>query len=59
VNFGSIPLGAVLGGFLVELAGFRPALWMLFSGFVAFSTILLAAPIRGDRDLPTRPPEAS
>ena len=55
MNFGAIPLGAVL----VELAGFRPALWMLFSGFVAFSTILLAAPIRGDRDLPTRPPEAS
>ena len=59
VNFGAIPLGAVLGGFLVDRVGFRPALWLLFAGFVAFSVILLAAPIRGQRDLPTHPPEAS
>ncbi|MEP7020025.1 MAG: MFS transporter [Pseudonocardiales bacterium] len=59
VNFGAIPVGAVLGGLLADAAGFRPALWILFGSFVLASLILLAAPIRGDRDLPTRPAEAS
>ena len=59
VNFGAIPLGAVLGGVLADAAGYRPTLWLLLGGFVAFSTILLGAPIRGRRDLPTRPPEPS
>jgi hypothetical protein len=59
VNFGAIPLGAVLGGLLADRLDYRPALWLLLSGFVAFSTILLAAPIRGLRDLPTRAPERS
>jgi uncharacterized membrane protein YgdD (TMEM256/DUF423 family) len=59
VNFGAIPLGAVLGGVLADGAGFRPALWILFSGFIAFSMVLFAAPIRGQRDLPTHAPEAS
>lgn len=54
VNFGAIPVGALLGGFLANAAGFRPALWMLFGSFVLSSLILLAAPIRNDRDLPTR-----
>jgi Na+/melibiose symporter-like transporter len=54
VNYGAIPLGAVLGGTLAATLGFRPALWVVFAGFVAFSTILLAAPIRGQRDLPAR-----
>jgi hypothetical protein len=54
VNFGAIPVGALLGGFLASAAGFRPALWVLFGSFVLSSLILLAAPIRNDRDLPTR-----
>jgi MFS family permease len=59
VNYGAIPIGAVLGGLLADSLGFRPALWILFGGFVAGSTILLAAPIRGDRDLPTRAADLS
>lgn len=59
VNFGAIPVGAVLGGLLAEALGFQSALWILFGSFVLASLILLAAPIRGDRDLPTRPTEAS
>lgn len=54
VNFGAIPIGAVFGGLLADTAGFRPALWILFTGFAVVSTILLAAPIRHDRELPTR-----
>ena len=57
VNYGAIPLGALLGGVLAETLGFHPALWLLFGGFVASSTILLASPLRGRRDLPTRPAE--
>jgi MFS family permease len=59
VNFGTIPIGAVVGGLLAAHVGFRPALWIVFAGFVAFSAVLLAAPIRGRRDLPTRAPEPS
>jgi hypothetical protein len=55
VNYGAIPIGAVAGGTLANAAGFRPALWILFSSFVLASLILLAAPIRNDRELPTRP----
>jgi MFS family permease len=59
VNFGAIPVGAVLGGLLASAVGFQPALWILFGSFVLASLILLAAPVRGERDLPTRPTEAS
>jgi MFS family permease len=55
VNFGAIPVGAVLGGLLADAAGFHTALWILFVAFVLSSLILLAAPIRHSRDLPTRP----
>jgi MFS family permease len=55
VNFGAIPVGAVLGGLLAQAAGFRTALWIMFGSFVLVSLILLAAPIRHERDLPTRP----
>ena len=55
VNYGAIPLGAVLGGVLAEALGFRPALWLLFAGLVASSLVLLALPVRGLRDLPSRP----
>ncbi len=54
VNFGAIPVGAVLGGVLADAVGFHGALWILFGSFVLASLILLAAPIRHDRDLPTR-----
>jgi MFS family permease len=59
VNFGAIPIGAVLGGLLADAVGFQSALWILFGSFVGTSLILLAAPIRGDRELPTRRTEAS
>jgi predicted MFS family arabinose efflux permease len=54
VNFGTIPVGAVLGGLLADGLGFRPALWVVFGGLVASSLVLFASPLRGRRDLPTR-----
>ena len=59
VNFGAIPLGAVCGGLLADAVGFRPALTLLFGGLVAASLILLRAPVRSRRDLPTRAGERS
>jgi MFS family permease len=54
VNYGVIPVGALLAGVLASTAGFRPAMWLILGSFVAASTILLAAPIRSRRDLPAR-----
>jgi predicted MFS family arabinose efflux permease len=59
VNFGTIPIGALLGGLLADRLGYRPALWLLLGGLLAATGILLGGPLRGRRDLPTRPPEAS
>jgi hypothetical protein len=47
------------GGLLADAVGFQLALWIPFGSFVVTSLILLAAPIRGGRDLPTRRTEAS
>ena len=54
VNFGSIPIGAVLGGVLASSLGFRPALWLLMGTWVLSSMILFAAPELRGRDLPVR-----
>jgi len=54
VNYGAIPLGAMTAGALAEGLGTRSALWILLSGVVAASAILLMSPLRTMRDLPTR-----
>ena len=55
INYGAIPVGALSAGLLVQSTGFTSALWVLFGGLAAASAILLAAPIRHGRDLPSRP----
>ena len=55
VNFGTIPLGALVGGALAGVIGTRPTLWVMLLLFVASGAILLASPFRGRRDLPTEP----
>ncbi|MFC5265638.1 MFS transporter [Kribbella qitaiheensis] len=52
LNFGTIPLGAVLGGTLGEVLGLRTALWITTAGVPLAGLILLFSPIRGARDLP-------
>ncbi len=53
VNFGTIPLGALLGGTLGQLLGLTPALWITTAGIPLAGLVLLCSPIRTRRDLPT------
>ncbi len=53
VNYGTIPLGALLGGTLGQTLGLTPALWITTAGVPLAGLVLLASPIRGRRDLPT------
>jgi MFS family permease len=59
VNYGTIPLGAVLGGTLGELLGLGPALWITTAGVPLAGLILLFSPIRRQRDLPAHAPADS
>jgi MFS family permease len=55
LNYGTIPLGALLAGALAATLGLRPTLWIMASGVTLASLILLIGPIRHQRDLPARP----
>ena len=55
VSYGTIPLGATLGGALGTALGVRPALWIIMSGLALTGLILLIGPLRRHRDLPGRP----
>ncbi|MER5465928.1 MFS transporter [Streptomyces sp. NPDC002668] len=52
-NYGSVPIGALLGGVLGTAIGLRPTLWLLTSGLAVSSLLLLVKPLGGRRDLPT------
>jgi len=54
VNYGTIPLGAVLGGSLASWLGLEAALWITTAGVPLASLVLLFSPIRGRRDLPAQ-----
>ncbi len=56
VNYGTIPLGALLGGALGAALGVRPAMWILTGGLALTGLILLLGPLHQHRDLPERPP---
>ncbi|MBC3840318.1 MFS transporter [Streptacidiphilus sp. 4-A2] len=55
LNYGTMPLGALLGGALGTWLGFRPALWILTAGVPLSGLILYFSPIRRHRDLPAEP----
>jgi MFS family permease len=55
VLFGTMPLGALLGGTLGSLLGLRDAVGVLLAGNVLPGLILAASPLRRLRDLPDRP----
>jgi predicted MFS family arabinose efflux permease len=55
IQFGVMPLGALLGGVLGATIGLRPALWVLFAAAVAGKCVRLIGPIRANRDFPTEP----
>jgi MFS family permease len=58
VNYGTIPLGALLGGALATTIGLRPTLWIMLGGLVLSTLVLLGGPLRHGRDFPARPAEA-
>ncbi|WP_344153896.1 MFS transporter [Kribbella yunnanensis] len=53
VNYGTIPLGALLGGSLASWLGLETALWITTAGVPLAGTVLLISPIRRQRELPT------
>lgn len=57
--YGAIPLGALLGGVLSALVGIRSTIWLTMGTFALSGLILLASPLRVQRDLPGSPPSAS
>ncbi|MEU9885481.1 hypothetical protein [Sphaerisporangium sp. NPDC051011] len=52
---GTVPLGALLGGALGDSLGVRPAMWIMTGGMTLTGLILLAGPLKRDRDLPEAP----
>ncbi|MFE1775691.1 MFS transporter [Streptomyces sp. NPDC059008] len=61
LNYGTLPLGALLGGALGSALGVRAAMWITTAGVPLAALILLFSPVRTVRDLPTRraAPEAA
>jgi predicted MFS family arabinose efflux permease len=63
LNYGTIPVGALLGGALGNGLGLRPAMTIMTAGVPLAALVLLFSPVRRSRDLPTssshRPPSNS
>ncbi|MEZ0065632.1 MFS family permease [Streptacidiphilus sp. MAP12-20] len=53
LNFGTIPLGAVLAGTLAGALGLQTAMWITTAGVPLAALLLLASPLPRYRDLPT------
>ncbi|MFG3227761.1 MFS transporter [Kitasatospora sp. NPDC048194] len=55
--WGTMPLGALGGGFVADRFGPREALWLCAVGFLLVPVPLLLSPLRRMRDLPTTQPQ--
>lgn len=55
VNYGTMPLAAVLGGALATAIGLRPTMWAGTAGVLVAALVLLAGPLTRSRDLPETP----
>jgi MFS family permease len=55
VNYGTRPLGALLGGLLGATIGIRPALWVATVGGVAGALLMIPSPLPGYRQMAARP----
>ncbi|MFI1252585.1 MFS transporter [Streptomyces netropsis] len=53
LNYGTLPVGALLGGALGSAFGLRAAMWITTAGVPLAGLILLFSPLRRTRDLPT------
>ena len=54
-NYGTIPLGAVIGGALGTALGLRPTMWLMAMGVALAPLALLVGPMKGSRDFPDSP----
>jgi len=59
LNYGTIPLGALIGGALGESVGLRPAIWIMTTAVAVAPLLLLLGPIHRHRDLPTAETETT
>ncbi|WP_433607272.1 MFS transporter [Dactylosporangium sp. CA-139114] len=55
LNYGTIPLGALIGGALGTALGVRPTIWIGVGALTLCGLILLTGPLRRHRDLPEHP----
>ncbi|MFI9203250.1 MFS transporter [Streptomyces sp. NPDC053048] len=55
LNYGTVPLGALLGGILGSVLGLRPAMWITTAAVPLAGLILFFSPLRRTRDLPKTP----
>lgn len=55
IKYSTIPVGAVIGGFLGDQVGLRPTMWIMTSALICCSALLLWGPIRKVRDFPDSP----
>jgi MFS family permease len=56
VNYGTMPLAAVLGGALATTVGLRATMWIGTAGVLAAALLMLIGPLTRSRDLPVHPP---
>ncbi|MEV0190062.1 MFS transporter [Kitasatospora purpeofusca] len=52
LNYGTIPVGALLAGVLGTAVGLRPAMWITTAGVPLAALVLLLSPVGRVRDLP-------
>jgi Mg/Co/Ni transporter MgtE len=56
--YGSMPIGALLGGILGATIGIRTTLWIMLGSLAAAKLLRLIGPIKSSRDLPAQPAPA-
>jgi MFS family permease len=56
--YGSMPIGALIGGTLGATIGIRTTLWIMLGALAAAKFLRFIGPIKSSRDLPTEPPAA-
>jgi MFS family permease len=55
IVYGSMPIGALLGGILGATIGIRTTLWIMLGSLAAAKLLRLIGPIKSSRDLPAQP----
>lgn len=54
INYGTMPIGALIGGILASTLGLTPSLWITTAMVPLGAIFLYTGPLRGLRELPTR-----